>query len=301
MLLHDGQVDVTVEDVRRLIGQQAPQFAGLPIVPWPEAGTDHLLFRIGSDLVARMPKIGWAAEQAISDARWLPVLAPQLPLAVPVPIMAGVPDSAYPFHWSVAPWLAGSAVTDPLDPASAQDVDPGTAAIQLGEFVTALRRVDPAGGPVKEGTARGVPLARLDGIVRNALAECGDRIDHRAAVRVWQRSVIASGESREHRWLHGDLLPGNLLTDGRRLTAVIDWGAAGVGDPAVDLTPAWTLFSGPSREAFREAAGLDEAAWQTARGWVIAQAAIGLPYYWERWPQFARACQRRIATASGPE
>src|SRR5918997_1491772 len=122
MPMHDDEVTVTAEDVRRLVSAQHPQWSGLPVTPVAEGGTDHLLFRLGDDLVARMPKIGWAAEQALSDDRWLPRLAPHLPLAVPAPVALGEPDDAYPFRWSVAPWLPGRAVADPLDPAGAPNI-----------------------------------------------------------------------------------------------------------------------------------------------------------------------------------
>lgn len=299
MSLHEDEVPVTADDVRRLVRAQLPRWAGLPITPVAEAGTDHLLFRLGDELVARMPKIAWAAEQAASDDLWLPVLAPHLPLTVPAPVALGEPDDSYPFAWSVAPWLSGRAVADPLDPTTERSLDLDAAAEQLGAFVAALREVDPTGGPVKDGTARGVPLARLDTTVREAIAASGTRIDGRAVTRAWERSLGADPYDGPPRWIHGDLMPGNLLAERGRLTAVIDWGALGLGDPAADLTPAWQLFAGRSREAFREASGneLDEAAWERARGWVLVQAVIALPYYWDRWPAFGRASQRRVAAA----
>lgn len=153
------------------------------------------------------------------------------------------------------------------------------------------------GGPVKDGTSRGVPLARLDDDVRAAITASGDRIDGPAATKMWEQALDA-GPAPAGRWIHGDLLPGNLLADGGTLTAVVDWGGVGVGDPAADLVPAWTQFTGAERAAFRAAAvgGLTDPgdAWARARGWVLVQAVIGIPYYWDRWPAFARACQARI-------
>ncbi|AEG42916.1 aminoglycoside phosphotransferase family protein [Isoptericola variabilis] len=301
MSLHDDEIRVTADDVRRLVRAQLPRWADLPVRPVAEAGTDHRLFGLGDELVARMPKIGWAAEQAASDAQWLPRLAPHLPLTVPAPVALGEPDDGYPFAWSVVPWLPGEAAADPLDPAASHNLDLDAAAEQLGAFVAALREVEPAGGPVKDGTGRGVPLARLDRSVREAIAASGTRIDGRAATRAWERALEADPYDGPPRWLHGDLIPGNLLVERGRLTAVIDWGALGLGDPAADLTPAWQLFSGRSRAAFREASGvghtLDEAAWERGKGWVLVQAVVALPYYWDRWPAFGRASQRRVAAA----
>lgn len=307
MPLHDDEVQVTADDVRRLVAAQHPEWSSLPVMPVRESGTDHLLFRLGDGadaLVARMPKIAWAAEQARSDARWLPRLAPHLPLTVPAPVAVGEPDDAYPFPWSVVPWVPGAAVADPHDPDATPNLDPAVAAADLGVFVTALRAVDPTGGPLKEGTGRGVPLARLDDDVRRATAEAGDRVDGPAVLKAWDRALEAASDPVPGAWLHGDLMPGNLLAgEAGRLTAVIDWGALGVGDPAADLPPAWWLFAGRDRDAFREAAGagpggdLDDGAWERGRGWTLVQGIIALPYYWDRWPAFARASQRRVAAA----
>lgn len=290
MSLHDDEVAATPELVHRLVAEQLPQWADLPVTPGPAGGTDHHLFRLGDELLVRMPKIAWAQEQAGSDARWLPHLAPHVPLRLPVPEAVGEPGEGFPFRWSVTPWLDGrSPVVGELGT---------TAARQLGEFVAALRAVSTDGGPVKKGTSRGVPLARLDDEVRAAITESGTRIDGRAVTKAWDRALAARPASDGY-WIHGDLLPGNLLADGGRMTAVIDWGGVGVGDPAADLIPAWTQFTGAERAAFRASAtvGLTDPddAWERGRGWVLVQAVIALPYYWDRWPAFARGSQERIA------
>ncbi len=307
MPLHDDEVQVTADDVRRLVAAQHPRWASLPVTPVRESGTDHLLFRLGENLVARMPKVAWAGEHALADARWLPRLAPHVPLTVPAPFAVGEPDDAYPFHWSVVPWVPGAATADPLDPGAERNLDPARAAVDLGGFVTALRAADPTGGPSKTGTSRGVPLAHLDDDVRRATAESGDRVDGPAVLKAWDRALEAASDLVPGAWLHGDLMPGNLVVDDGRLTAVIDWGTIGVGDPAADLPPAWWLFSGRDRDTFREAAGagpggdLDDGAWERGRGWTLVQGIIALPYYWDRWPEFARASQRRVAAAVATE
>lgn len=307
-VIHEHEVEVTADDVRRLVASQFPQWSDRPVRALTEAGTDHRLFLLGSEttpLVARMPKIAWATGQAASDARWLPRLAPHLPLALPVPLAVGRPDDGYPFPWSVTPWLPGRSVGDPLAGA-----DLGFPALDgartLGRFVRTLRSLPPD-GPPKEDTARGAPITRLDGPVRDALAQIRDldtatAPDVLAATTVWERALAAtpSGAASGAAWIHGDLLPGNLLAHEGRLTAVIDWGALGVGDLAVDLCPAWWLFAGDARTAFLNEAtrGLPDddahAAAARARGWVIAQAAIAIPYYTTRWPQFAAASRRRL-------
>ncbi len=249
-----------------------------------------MLYRLGDDLLVRLPKIGWATGQVESDARWLPFLGEHLPVDVPVPLAVGEPGEGYPYRWSVTRWLPGAA-------AAPGTFDAVPVARQAAELVVALRAVDTTGGPVKDGTSRGVPLDRLDPSVRDAIAACGTRVDAAAVTRAWDRALEARPSSGGA-WIHGDLLPGNLLVHEGCLSGAIDWGGVGVGDPAADLIPAWTLFRGEARERFREAAaeGLPhpEDAWERARGWVLVQGVIGLPYYWDRWPEFAREGLARV-------
>lgn len=289
MNLHDDEVVSTPDLVRRLVADQLPRWAHLPVSPGPAGGTDHHLFRLGDGLLVRMPKVAWAQDQAASDAHWLPLLARHLPLRLPTPEAIGEPGQGFPFRWSVTQWLDGASP-------AVGELGVG-AARQLGEFVVALRTVSTEAGPFATGTSRGVPLARLDDSVRSAITASGDRIDGPAATAVWDQALAARPASGAY-WIHGDLAPGNLLADGGVLTAVIDWGAIGIGDPAVDLIAAWTQFAGDARARFRATAtdGLADPddAWARARGWMLVQAVIALPYYWDRWPEFARACQQRV-------
>lgn len=304
MSLHDDEVVSTPDLVRSLVADQFPRWADLPVTPGPAGGTDHHLFRLGDELLVRMPKIAWAQDQAAGDARWLPLLAPHLPLRVPAPEAVGEPGLGFPFRWSVTPWLDGA------PPAAGElEVD---AARQLGEFVTALRTVSTDGGPVATGGARGVPLATKDADVRRSIEESGSlvevplhdgtRADAAMVTEAWERALAAPA-APDGVWLHGDLLPGNVLSRRGRLSAVIDWGAIGVGDPAADLIPGWALFGGPGQEAaramFRETATADladaDAAWERGRGWMLLEAVGALPYYWDRWPQFAKDSQERLA------
>ncbi|GAA2240288.1 hypothetical protein GCM10010413_47720 [Promicromonospora sukumoe] len=293
MRLHDDEFVSTPDLVRRLVVAQQPQWAGLTVRPGPQGGTDHHLFRLGDDLLVRMPKIAWAQDHALADARWLPLLAAHLPVEIPAPLAVGEPGEGFPYRWSVVPWLEGEPpVTGGLGADATRD---------LGEVVAALRTVPTDGGPVKEGTSRGVPLSRLDDDVRAAITASGNRIDGPAVTKVWERALDAR-PAAEQTWLHGDLLPGNLLARDGRLTGVIDWGAMGVGDPAADLIPAWGLpLADAERADFRATAtaGLADPddAWQRGRGWMLVQAVIALPYYWDRWPAFARASQARAAAA----
>jgi aminoglycoside phosphotransferase (APT) family kinase protein len=284
--MHDDQVDVTVDDVRRLMAAQLPRWADLPVVPVAEAGTDHALFRLGDDLVARLPVIGWADGQAAAEAGWWPRLAPHLPVAVPVPIALGEPDDDYPFSWSVNPWRPGARPDG--------DTDRSLLARDLAAFVVALRGCDTTGAPATR--SRGLPLDRpgRDAATRASLQRAGDLVDAPAAVAVWEEAQRAPGWFAPPAWLHGDLTAGNLLCTEGRLSAVLD-GAPAVGDPAAELAAAYQLFDATDRRTFREAVGDDEATWTRARGWAVSIAAMEIPYYRETRPELAERSSRAIA------
>jgi aminoglycoside phosphotransferase (APT) family kinase protein len=291
--MHEGQVPTSVDLARRLLARQFPQWADLPVTPVAEAGTDHALYRLGDDLLLRLPIVAWAEGQADRDARWLPAIAPHLPLTVPVPVAVGEPDEEYPWRWSVVPWLPGEAATpDRLDLATAAD--------DLAGLVRALHALPTDGGPAKTGTARGVPLARLDTGVRETLrvleadGVLPDTVECAAVARAWDDAVAAEPWGGPPVWLHGDLQPGNLLAHGGRLRSVIDFGGLGLGDPAPDLAPAWNIFDSSTRGAFLDAVGYDDQAVRRARGWVLAPALSGIGYYRDSRPDLASAALSQI-------
>ena len=288
--MHEGEVVATADQVGRLLSTQHPQWAHLPVTPVDDFGTDHVLFRLGDELVARMPRAPWAVDQAASDARWLPVLAPHLPVATPVPLAQGEPGEGYPWAWSVVPWLPGA-------PPVAGDVALVGLGTDLAAYVVALRSVDATGAPRKTDGARGAPIRDWDEAVREAIEACGDRIDRAAVTEAWDDCVGAPDWPHDPVWLHGDLLPGNLLVSGAgagRLSAVIDYGALGAGDPAPDLQPYWTVLPPGERDAFRAGVDLDEDTWRRGRGWALGPALTGIPYYWETVPAFAQRGLRTI-------
>lgn len=268
----EARTDVPL--VRRLIAGQFPQWAALPIEQVDHYGTDHDIYRLGDQLSVRMPRRGWAAGQAAKERRWLPKLAPHLPLAVPVQLAMGEPAEGYPFAWSVYEWLPGANANGTL-----HDLD--QAAVDLAAFVTALRRADSTCAHPRPPGARGGPLAESDEPVRRSIARLGDRIDGKAALRSWEESLEAPVWDGPEVWVHGDLLPGNLLVVEGRLSAIIDFGALNVGDPACDLQPAWNVFAGENRARFRAELGVDDASWLRGRGWALSQAVNALAYYWD--------------------
>lgn len=289
--MHADEVDTDTSLVGRLIAAQFPQWADLPIEPVRSAGTDNALYRLGDEMVVRLPRIDWASGRLDKERKWLPRLAPFLPLAIPVPLAKGIPAEEYPWEWSVYRWLEGETAT------IERIADPSQAATDLAQFVADLQRVDPADGPPpgEHNSFRGVPLATRDAPTRAAIASLHGEVDVGAVTAAWEAALRAPEWQRSPVWIHGDLTSGNLLVEQGRLSGVIDFGCLGVGDPACDLMVAWTLLSGETREVFRAALSVDGAAWARGRGWALSWALIFIPYYSTTNPEGVRDARRTIA------
>ena len=288
--MHVNEVDTDATLVHRLLAAQFPHWSDLPIAPVESAGTDNALYRLGGDMAVRLPRIHWAVGDIEKDLQWLPRLAPHLPLAIPVPLALGTPAEGYPWHWGVYRWLAGENAT--LD----RIADPRQTATALAQFITALQAIDTTGGPLAaEHGLRGVSLTARDEDTRAAILALDGTIDVEAATAVWEAALRAPEWNRAPVWFHGDLLPGNLLFERGRLSAVIDFAGLGVGDPACDLMIAWGLFSGESRDTFRAALAVDDATWARGRGMALSQAAIFIPYYLDTNPVGVANARHAIA------
>jgi aminoglycoside phosphotransferase (APT) family kinase protein len=273
--MHADEVRTDASLVGRLIAEQFPHWVDLPIAPVPFRGTDNALYRLGDGMVVRLPRIHGATLALDKECRWLPKLAPLLPLAVPVPLAKGLPGDGYPWEWAVYRWLEGeTAVVEPI-------TDLEQAASDLVQFIAALQRVDPGDGPHpgKHNGFRGEPLAARDGAVRTAIAALDEEIDVGAAGAVWAAALRAPVWQRSPVWIHGDLDARNLLVVEGGLSAVIDFGCLGVGDPACDVMVAWKVLSSDTRDHFRAALTIDEATWVRGRGWALSQALGALSYY----------------------
>lgn len=257
--------------VARLVAGQFPQWARLAVAAVRPGGVDNRTFRLGPDLSVRLPSADGYRWQVEKEHRWLPMLAPQLPVVIPVPIARGEPADGYPFEWSVYPWLAGETA------GIAQIADLTGFATMLAEFLVALARVPATDGPGPgpHNFFRGGPLAVYDEETRRAIDVLGDRIPTAAATDAWEAGLATTWDAPPV-WFHGDVAEGNLLVTEGDLSAVIDFGTAGVGDPACDLSVAWTLLSGAAREAFRAGRGLDAATWDRGRAWTLWKALITL-------------------------
>lgn len=262
-----AEVPVSVELVRRLLGEQHPDLAGLPVEVLAN-GWDNLVCRLGEQLLVRLPRRATAAELVAHEQRWLPELAGRLTLPVPAPVRAGRPTAEYPWSWSVVPFLPG------LIAARAEPDDPLAAAAALGGFLDALHTPAPSRAPVN--AVRGIPLAgRAEGVL-TGLAQVGPA-DRATALRVWETAAAAPAWDGPPLWLHGDLHPANILVDRGRISAVIDFGDLTSGDPATDLSVAWMLFTSEQRAVLRQAYGrADDATWERARGWALALSLVFL-------------------------
>ncbi|MFN2469497.1 MAG: aminoglycoside phosphotransferase family protein [Gaiellaceae bacterium] len=292
--MHADEVDTDVSLVGRLLAAQVPQWAELPIEPVPSAGTDNALYRIGDDMVARLPRRERNSGTLVKERQWLPRLAPLLPLAVPVPLAEGLPAEGYPFEWSVYRWLKGENAT------SERITDQSQLATDLAQFIGALQRVDLTGGPSpgEDNSFRGVPLAARDESTRAAIASLGATIDVGEVTAAWDEALRAPEWRRAPVWIHGDLDARNMLVEKGRLSAVIDFGCLGVGDPACDVMVAWKVLSTESRDTFRTALSVAEATWARARGWALSQALMALSYYTvETNPTLVREAERWMAEA----
>jgi aminoglycoside phosphotransferase (APT) family kinase protein len=289
-MMHPGEVATDAEQVHGLIADQFPQWADRCVTAIPHTGTDHALYRLGDDLLVRLPRIAWAVDQVATDYQWLPVIARYVSAPVPVPVARGGPGRGFPWPWLVVPWLSG-------ENPDRGNVDPEVLAADLATFIVGLHAVPPSDGPLKVESGRGAPLIGRDEATRTAIDELGDRIDQPRVTAAWTAALATPVWTRPPVWLHGDIQAGNLLVDRARLSAVIDFGGLGRGDPAVDLMPAWSLFDGRSRRLFRSAVGYDDATWRRGAGWALSTGLIALPYYWNTAPAFVAEARRKIAGA----
>jgi aminoglycoside phosphotransferase (APT) family kinase protein len=286
---HADELDIDVSLVARLIALQFPQWAHLPVTPVELSGWDNRTFRLGDQLSVRLPSADWHALQVDKEQRWLPILAPRLPLPIPTPVARGVPGEGFPFSWSVLRWLEG-------EPASVELIgDLTDFATRLADFLAALARVDASGGPPPgpHNFWRGGPLTTYADETLEAIDALGSRIPRHAALAVWEDALDATWRG-EPVWFHGDVAAGNLLVRDGRLAAVIDFGSSGVGDPACDVAIAWTLLWGDSREAFRAALAVDPATWTRGRGWALWKSLITLRGDLDRDPEAAAVSQHVI-------
>lgn len=265
----DGRAGIDAALVRRLIATQFPQWSDLPVTPVKVDGWDNRTYRLGSDLTARLPTDEAYVAAVDKEHVWLPRLAPALPVEIPTAVAKGSPGSGYPHPWAIRRWIPGQTAS----PESVADM--AEFAHAVAAFILALQAVDATGGPLAGAHSfyRGASLEHYHDETVDALAALKERIDADLAGEVWN-AALATSWDRPPVWFHGDIAHGNLIVRDGRLSAVIDFGTSGVGDPACDLVIAYGFFAGSSRSAFRDAVRQDDATWARARGWALWKALI---------------------------
>lgn len=290
--LHTDEVDIDDATLRRMVDDQFPQWRDLPLRPAGH-GSDNRMVRLGDELVLRLPRTAGTAEDVAKESRWLPRLAPHLPLEVPTPLGTGTPDTEFPFPWAVYRWIDG----EPVDPDRVRDL--GRLGADLARFVRALHRIDLMGAS-REGTLshyRGGRLSDLDASVRTDLEDCrslpGLDLDLPGLAAIWEDALARSLPAQPHTWMHADLRPANLVVRDDRLVGVIDFGGLSVGDPTAEHAAIWDLPAA-ARRSYAEELAIPHGTRVLARAWALAISLSGVPYYWETWPAFAQECLRRL-------
>lgn len=288
--MHGDQVDITAETVADLVAAQFPKWRDCPVRAFTSHGTVNALFRLGDEIILRFPlQPSLDAElrgALIGEQANALNIASQVPLPVPEPLAFGEPGESYPGPWTAYRWIPGEA-------ANSHNIgDPEAFARDLAGFVSAFHDMD-AVGHTWDGLTRGGPLSSKDEYVRRSLADSTHLTDTVQLAQMWAHCLAAPHDAADV-WIHADLMPGNLLVRGGRLAAVIDLGAVCVGDPAVDLMPAWNLLAPGAREIYRRTLDVDEATWERGRGWAIIQAIGALPYYVNTNPVMANTAQHTL-------
>lgn len=290
--LHEDEVPADRKTARALIREQCPDWADLPLRE-AGSGTDNTMYRLGEDLLVRLPRTANTAEAVEKERTWLPRLAPELPLAVPEPLHRGDPTEFYPLPWSVYRWIDGTEVgEDSIDDWSAF-------AKELAGFVRALHAVDLQGARRADSLSwyRGGSLADT----KDWINGCFDKVERRGGVdldlsrlrQLWLDGLALPDSPANQVWLHGDLKPSNLLAREGRLHAVIDFGTLSVGLPDAEHAAIWDLPKS-AREAYWNAVEIDESTWLRARAWAILVAISGVSYYWTSNRSFVEECLNRL-------
>ncbi|MEU4216922.1 aminoglycoside phosphotransferase family protein [Actinoplanes sp. NPDC026623] len=292
MTLHENEIPIDEAVIRSLLRAQRPDLASLPLSP-AGAGTENIMYRLGDELLVRLPRTEGKAPPLIKEQAWLPRLAPLLTCRIPEPVHAGTPGAGYPAPWSIYRWIDGT------EPRPDTVVDWAAFGTDLAAFVRELHGIDLMGA-TRAGELswyRGGSLKARDEWVGADFDTCRTTVDTGldidALEEIWRETLALPEPSGPHGWLHGDLRPTNLLVAEGRLHAVIDFGALSVGYPDAEHATVWDLPA-PARQAYRNLLGLDDHTWARARGWAIAVGIGGLTYYWNSYPAFVAECRTRL-------
>jgi aminoglycoside phosphotransferase (APT) family kinase protein len=265
---------INADLVRHLVSTQFPKWGNLPIKPMEFDGWDNRTFHLGKEMSVRLPSAVGYSPQAKKEQHWLPIFAPQLPIQIPRILAHGIPDDQFPWHWGIYHWIEG-------ENAGVIQVENMSAfAKALAHFVKSIQQIDTTNGPLAgaHNAFRGCPLMVYDNETRKALKELDHKIDTITALQIWEHALAATYKGPPV-WFHGDIAPGNLIVKDDSLSAVIDFGCCGVGDPACDLAIAWTYFFSENRQLFKKEVAADDETWSRGRGWALWKALITLEEY----------------------
>jgi aminoglycoside phosphotransferase (APT) family kinase protein len=288
--MHNNELNILEEDVRKLLIKQCPNWADLALQPILSSGTDNTLFRLGNNYVVRLPRIEWSpgdvTHKVNKEYHWLPQLAPFIQVPISEPVFIGKPTDFYPWPWTITRWNEG------YNPAFEKDNEYAQLAVDLATFLNQLHAITLKDGPPSR---RGVSLKKFDAETTNAIKKLTGEIDTTTMLSVWHNLSNTPLWNKAPVWLHGDLLPGNILIQNNRLNAVIDFADIGMGDPACDLIIAWSLLNPSSRELFKSHLDhIDQATWERGKGWALSIALIILPYYKHSNPALVAIAERML-------
>jgi len=295
-MLHKDEITIDIALVRTLLDTQFPEYAAEPLSRLGESGSTNVLFRLGTDLLVRLPRQPGGSAGIDKEQRWTSVVGRHLPVAVPEIVALGNPGNGYRERWSLVRWLDGER-PEACGPEASPTPERSTLAADLADVILALRSLEIPAAAASDPALRwyrGGSLAGFDDPTRRAIRKCrsidGLDLDLDLALAVWEDALCIPGAHGvgADRWYHSDLVAENLLLSEGRLSAVLDFGALGVGDPTVDLHGAWEVLDPPAREVFRRRLGVDDAQWLRGRAWALALALGTFPYYWDTMPERRR-------------
>src|SRR3990167_181520 len=271
--MKQNKFDVSVSLIKNLIFEQFSQWKNLPIKEVEVQGWDNRTFRLGSEMLIRMPSAECYAVKVEKEQKWLPILAKHLSIKIPEPIAMGKPSKDYPWNWSIYKWIEGKSANT----LNVNEKDLENIAKQVDQFLNELHKIDTAGAPSpgKHNFYRGGDLSVYDKETRSAIEKLKTFISAENVLKVWEKA-LGSAWNKNPIWIHGDLSAGNILIQNNRLVGIIDFGGTAVGDPACDLVIAWTFLKNKSRKIFKANVNLDNDTWTRARGWALWKAVITL-------------------------
>jgi len=264
---------ITIELAKKIIATQFPEYAHLSVGEVEKQGHDNRTYRLGDDMLIRLPIAEAYALKVPKEQELLPKLAKHLSVEIPAPIKMGTPSANYPYPFSIYKWLEGRSANHlQIDGKALESI-----AIQLAAFLKELQSIDDVDGPTpgQHNWWRGDHVSVYDDGARKQIAELSDVIDANKAMALWAQACDTKW-SNPPVWIHGDFASGNILIQDNKLSGVIDFGGMGVGDPACDLVIAWTYLSGTARDIFINEIDLDDDTWLRARAWALWKATFEL-------------------------